>query len=122
MPENLFKTINEKDPFTTKIQIDQLDSDRFIAQDDHFDNLKDDGQTQSNNMDKSEDKSYDELDYSQQLDCMELNIIFHQEDQILLTVGSSKSTSVSMIKPAGLTSTSRFLQGLFIQYLHENIN
>ena len=35
VPENLFKTINEKDPFTTKIQIDRVDSDRVIAQDDH---------------------------------------------------------------------------------------
>ena len=49
-------------------------------------------------------------------------MMFYQENQILLTVGSSKSTSVSMIVPTGLTSTSRFLQCLFIQYLHKAIN
>ena len=45
MPENLFKTINEKDLFTTKIQINQFDSDRFIAQDDHLDDTENDGRT-----------------------------------------------------------------------------
>ena len=78
VPENLFNTINETNSFTTKIQINQFDSDRFIAQDDHFDNTGDEGKTQSNNVDNSEDESYDELDSSQQLDSMESNIIFHQ--------------------------------------------
>ena len=41
VPKNLFKTINDMDSFTTKIQIDHFDSDRFTAQDDHFDNTKD---------------------------------------------------------------------------------
>ena len=45
MPENLFKIINEIDSFTTKIPINQLDGDRLTAQDDHFDNTKDEGQT-----------------------------------------------------------------------------
>ena len=45
VPENLFKTINEADRFTTKIQIDWFNSDRFIAQGDHYDDNKDDGQT-----------------------------------------------------------------------------
>ena len=31
VPENLFKIINETDPFTTKIQIDWFDSDCIIA-------------------------------------------------------------------------------------------
>ena len=49
--------------------------------------------------------------------------MFHQENQILLIVGSSKSTSVSMTKPTGITvSASTFLQGLFIQYLHKAVN
>ena len=43
VPKNLFKTINEKDTFTTKIQIDRFDSERFVGQDDHFDDTKDDG-------------------------------------------------------------------------------
>ena len=50
MPNNLFKTINETDTFTTKIQINQFNNDCFIGQDDHFDNTKDDGQTQSNKI------------------------------------------------------------------------
>ena len=65
-------------------------------------------------MDNSEDESYDELDSSQQLSCMESNTMFHQENQILLTVGSSKSTSVSVIKPTRIITTSTFLQGLLL--------
>ena len=42
--------------------------------------------------------------------------MLHQENQILLTLRSSKSTSVSMIKLTGITSTSTVLQGLLIQY------
>ena len=45
MPENIFKRINEKDPFTTKIQINRFDNDRFIVQDCHLDDTKDDDQT-----------------------------------------------------------------------------
>ena len=114
VPENLFKTINETDSFTTKIQIDQFDSDRFTAQDEHFNNTKDDDETQSNNVDNTEDESYNKLDSSQPLDYIESNTMFHQENKILLTVGSSKSMSVAMIKLTGITSTSTFLQGLFI--------
>ena len=77
MSENLFKTINRTDSFTTKIQINQLDGDRLTAQDNHFDNVKDEGQTQSNDVDNSEDKSYNELDSSQQLDYMKLNTMLH---------------------------------------------
>ena len=40
--------------------------------------------------------------------------MFHQENQILLTVGLSKSISVSVIKPTEITSTNTSLQGLFI--------
>ena len=46
----------------------------------------------------------------------------HEENQILLTVGSSKSTIVSMIEQTEITSTSTFLQGLFLQYLHKVVN
>ena len=49
---------------------------------------------------------------------MQLNKIVKQENHNLLTVGSSNSTSVSM-KHNGTTSTSTFLQCLFIQYLHK---
>ena len=48
--------------------------------------------------------------------------MFHHEKRILLTTGSNKSTSVSVIKPTKITSTSTFLQGLFLQYLHEGEN
>ena len=43
VPKNLLKTINETDSFTTKIQINQFDSDRFTAQYNHYDNTKDKG-------------------------------------------------------------------------------
>ena len=46
-------------------------------------------------------------------------MIFYQENQILLTVWSSKYTSVSMIKLNSITSTSTFLQGFFLHYLHK---
>ena len=73
-------------------------------------------------MDNSEDESYNELDSSQQLDCMKSNTMFHRDNQILLTMRSSKSTSVSMIEPTGITSTITFLQGFFLQYLHKVVN
>ena len=41
---------------------------------------------------------------------------FHQENKILQTVESSLSTNVSMIKPT------IFVQGLFLQHLHEGVN
>ena len=47
--------------------------------------------------------------------------MFHRENQFLLTMGSSKSMSVSMIKPNGITNTSTFIQGLFMQYLHKAV-
>ena len=121
VPEILFNTINERDPYTTKIQIYRFGSDRFIAQDDHFDDTEDNGRTRSNKVGNSEDESHDELDSPQQLDYIESNTRFHQENQILLTVESSKSTSVSMIKLNGITSTSTFLQSLLLQYLHKAI-
>ena len=65
MHENLFKTINETDSFTTKIQIDHFDNDCFTGQDDHFDDTKHEGQTQSIDVDNAKDESYDELDSSQ---------------------------------------------------------
>ena len=71
MPENLSKSTNEKDTFTTKIQFNQFDNDRFIGQDDHFDDTDDDSQTQSNKVDNSEDESHDEMDSRHRLDCME---------------------------------------------------
>ena len=87
VPENLFETINETDLFTIKIQINHSDGNRFTAQNNHFDNTKDDGQAQSNDVDKSEDESYDELNSSRQIDCIKSNTMFHQENQFLLTVG-----------------------------------
>ena len=49
---------------------------------------------------------------------MESDKIFNQGNQILLTVGSSKSTSISM-KYNGTTNTSTRLQGLFLLYLQK---
>ena len=111
--------MNGKDTFTTNIQFNRFDNDRFIGQDDHFGDTEDDGRTRSNEVDNSEDKSHDEVDSPHQLDCMESNTMFHQENQIVLTVESSKHTSVSMINPNGITNASTFLQGLFQQYLHK---
>ena len=76
------------------------------------------GRIHSNDMDDSEDESYDELDCSQQLNGMESYKIVEQENQDLLTMRSSKSTSVS-VEHNGTTSTNTFLQCLFTQYLQE---
>ena len=53
---------------------------------------------------------------------MESNTMFHQDNEILLTAESSESTSVSVIKPTGITSTSIFLQGLFVKNLHKGVS
>ena len=96
--ENLFKTISETDSFTNNTPIDHPNSNRFITQDDHFNNTKNYDETQYNDVDNSEDESHDELDNLQQIDYMESNRMFYQEIQILLTMGSNKSMNVSMIK------------------------
>ena len=62
VPKDLIKTINEMDAFTTKIQIDYLNSEHCTAQDDHFDNTQDDGQTQCDDVDNSKDEIYNEFD------------------------------------------------------------
>ena len=118
VPEDLIEAINETDLFTNKMQINHFGSDYFTAQDDHYNNNENDSQTQYN----VKDNSRDELDSSQQLDSMDSKIIIQQENQILLTVESSKSMSVSMIKNIGITSASTFIQGWFIRYLLEVIN
>ena len=124
VPENLSKIINETNSLITKIQINQFNNDRVIARDDHDDDTKDKGQTGSNDIYNSADESYVELDSSQKLDCMMINKTFHQENKILLTTGSSKSMSISMTKWTGMTSTStsKFLQGFLLQYLHNVVN
>ena len=63
--ENIFETISETDSFTNKIQIDHANSNHFTVQNYHFNNTKDDDESQSNDVDNSENKSYDELDSSQ---------------------------------------------------------
>ena len=116
VPEDLTKAINETDLFTNKIQTNHFNSDHFIVQDNYSDNYKDGGQNHFNNGNNPEDESDYELDSSQQLNVMGLNKIIDQGDQVILTKGSSNSTSVSM---TGLTRAITFLQGLFLQYQHK---
>ena len=120
VPEDLIKAINETDPCDNKIQVDHFNSNHSIVQDDYSNNSKDDGRTHFNDGDNSEDESYDELDCSQHLNGVEPNRIVNQENQILITMRSKKSTDVS-VKHTGTTSTSTFLQGLFLQYLHKAV-
>ena len=49
-------------------------------------------------------------------------MMLHQENQTLLTVESSKSTSISVIKFTGIKITSIFLQGFFLQHLHKDVS
>ena len=65
MPEGQIETINGTDSFSTKIQINQFNSDHFTAQNDHFDNTQDVGQTQCDDVDNSKGESYNGLDNSQ---------------------------------------------------------
>ena len=51
---------------------------------------------------------------------MESYKIVEQENQNPSKMGSSKSISIS-VKHNETTSTSTFLQGLFLQYLHEAV-
>ena len=113
--------INETDSSNNKIQVDRVNSEDSIVQDNHSNNNKDHGQNQSKDKDNSIDKSHGKLDSSQQLYNIELNKIIGQENQVLLSMGSNNSTSVSANKHTGLTSTSTFLQGLFLQYLHKAV-
>ena len=78
MHENLFETISKTDSFTNKIQINQPDSNRFTAQDDNFNNNKDDDETQSNDVYNPDNESYNEIDSLQQIYYMESNTMFHQ--------------------------------------------
>ena len=114
--EDLIKVINKTNLSNNKIQVNHFDSNHSIVQDDNSKNNKDDGQTLCNDKNISEDESHGELDSSPQIIDIKSNKIVNQENQILLYVGSSNSTSVSTTE---LISTS--LQGLFLQYLHKAV-
>ena len=64
MHKNLLEIIIETNSFTNKIQINHPNSNRFIAQEGHLNNTKDDDKTQNNDVDNSEDESHDELESS----------------------------------------------------------
>ena len=53
---------------------------------------------------------------------MKLDTIFYQENKILPTVESSIFRSVSTIQPTEITIIRTFLQGLFLQHLHQGVN
>ena len=119
VPEDLIETMNKTNSSDNKIQINHFNSNQSVVWDDHSNNNDDDSQTSSNDKDNSaEDGSHSELDSSQQLKDLKSNKIVDHEDQVMLTKESNNSTSVSM---TGLTSTSTFLQCLFLQYLHKTI-
>ena len=114
--EDLIEATSKTDSSDNKNQVNHFDSNHSIVQDDHYNNNNDDGRIHSNDKDDDDDESYDKLDGSQQLNDMELNKIVEQENQNLLTVGSSNSTSVSVKyngKTSTSTSTSTFLQCMF---------
>ena len=100
------------------MQVDHFNSNDSIVPDDNSNNNKDDSQTPRNHEENSEDESYGELDSSPQLIDMKSNKIVNEENQILLYMGSSNSTSVSATE---LTNTCTCLQGLFLQYLHKAV-
>ena len=119
VPKDLMKAINDTDSSNNNIQVNHFDSDHSIVSDDYSKNNKDGSQTQYNDNNNYGDESHGELDSPWQLNDIESNKIVYQENQILLFVGSINYTSVSAKKLTGLSSTSTFLQGLFLQYLHK---
>ena len=121
VPEDAIKTKDETDSFNNKIQFNHFGSDHFTVQDAHSNNNEEDDQPHFNDENNSEDENHDELDSSPQLNGMKPNKIIDQENQILLTVGSSNFTRISVNKHTGITSTSTSLQDLFLQYLHKTI-
>ena len=116
MLEDLIKTTNEMDTFTTKLQTNHFDSDHYTAQEDYFNNTQDDDQDHCDDMNNSEHESYNDLDSSQQIDTMKSDTRFHLENKILQSVELSISTNISIIKPTGVTIISTFLQNLFLQH------
>ena len=58
MHKDLIRAINEMDTFTTNIQIYHFDSDHYTSQEDYFDNTQDDGQAQCDDVNNSEQESY----------------------------------------------------------------
>ena len=112
VPEDLIEAISETESYGNKNQTHRFDTNHYMIQDDHSNNNADYGYIYPNDMDDSEYESYDELDCSQQLNGMEWYKIIEQENQNLLTMGSSNSTRVS-VKHNGTTSTSTFLQCFF---------
>ena len=118
VPEDLIKATSETESYDNKNQTNRFGANHPIVQDDHSNNNNDYVCIHPNDKDDCEDKSYDELDCSQQLFGMRSNKIIEQENQNLLTMGSNNSPSVS-VKHNGKTCTSTFLHCLFAQYLHK---
>ena len=75
VPEDLIKAINKTDSSNNKIQVDHVNSEDSIVQNDHSNNNKDEGQTQSKDGDNYVDKSHGKLNSSHQLYNMESNKI-----------------------------------------------
>ena len=120
VPKDLTEAISRKNLYNNQFQVNNFVRNHFTVHDDQSNNNNDDGRTHFNDEDNSEDKSYDELDNTHQLNRMESNEIVDQENRNLSTVGSCKSTSTSL-KHAGTTSTSTFLQYLCLQHIHKAV-
>ena len=118
VPEDLIEVTNEIDASDNKIHVNHFYNNYFIVQDNHSNINNNNGCTHFSDAHNFEDESDNGLDSSQQLNGIESNKIFKQENQTLLTMESSKSTSVS-VKHSGITSTSMSIQELFLEYQHE---
>ena len=112
VPDNLIKPINQNKSYVKKIQIICFNSNHPIVQDDQSNNHIYNGHTRINDKNISNDKSYNELNSLPQLNGMELNMIVDQGYKILLPMGSSKSTKLS-VNHNGTTHISTFLKNCF---------
>ena len=91
IPEDLVKVTNTTNSSNNKIQVDHVNSEDSIVQDDHFNNNKDDGQTQFKDKNSSVNKSHGKSD----LKYLKSNKIVDQENKILLSEESSDYAIVS---------------------------
>ena len=107
--DGLIEAINKINSYGNKIQAIHLEDNHSIVQDDHSSNHNEEGHIHINDVNISEDKSHDELDCPPQLNSMESNKIVNQGYKIILPVGPTKSTSMS-VKHNGTTNTNTFLQ------------
>ena len=118
--DDLIEAMNEKKSYDNKIQVMHLKDDHSTVQNDHSNNHNEKIHTPINKSNDLEAKNQDASDYPLQLHNMESNKTVNQGYKILLPVGPSKSTIVS-VEHNETTNTSTFPQDIPC-HLYEGIS